>query len=131
MEQPPKADRYKSLLVDFIIILILMFLLITKASFQLKFYASFIPLVYFPILHTLMSRSIGDIIFNLKIVDQQGNKIGFQQAFNRFFWVVKYFLFSLFLTNILFLFFIFSQGQKRDLSVDYEGESGTYLVKGS
>lgn len=131
MNQPSKADRYKSLIVDFLIILILMFLLITKASFQAKFYAIFIPLVYFPILHALMSRSIGDIIFNLKIVDQKGNKIGFRLALNRFFWVVKYFLFSLFLTNILFLFFMFSQGNQRNLSVDYEGESGTYLVKAS
>lgn len=62
MEQPSMVDRYKSLMVDFIIILEITILLMHSPSYLIKFIAIFIPLVYFPILHTLLSRSIGDIV---------------------------------------------------------------------
>lgn len=134
MEQPSMVDRYKSLMVDFIIILEITILLMHSPSYLVKFIAIFIPLVYFPILHTLLSRSIGDIVSKLKVVDQQGNKIGFWLALNRFFWVFKYSIFALLFSNLLFMFFILFPGTLKNItevSFDYEGESKTYLVKTS
>lgn len=131
MKQPSMIDRYKALMVDFIIILEITILLIYSPSYPVKFMAIFIPLVYFPILHTLLSRSIGDIVFNLKVVDQQGNKIGFRLALNRFFWVFKGSIFALLFSNLFFMFLLFFTGTFREVSFDYEGESKTYLVKTS
>ena len=132
MEQPSRADRYGSLMVDFITILIITILLMNSPSYLVKFIAIFIPLVYFPILHTLWSRSIGDIVFKLKVVDQQGNKIGFRLALNRFSCVFKYSIFAALFTNLLFMFLMLVSGTIKDIrevSFDYEGESETYLVK--
>lgn len=134
MEQPSMVDRYKSLMVDFIIILEITILLMHSPSYLVKFIAIFIPLVYFPILHTLLSRSIGDIVSKLKVVYQQGNKIGFWLALNRFFWVFKCSIFALLFSNLLFMFFILFPGTLKNItevSFDYEGESKTYLVKTS
>ena len=131
MEQPSRVDRYKSLTIDFIIILEITILLMHSPSYLVKFVAILIPLVYFPILHTLLSRSIGDIVFNLKIVDQQGNKIGFRLALNRFLGVFKCSVFALLLTNLLFLFYFLSSRTFKDIPevLDYEEESKTYLAK--
>ena len=132
MEQPSMAERYGSLVVDFVTILIIMVLLVTSSSYLVKFLALFIPVIYFPVLHTLLSRSIGDLVFKLKIVDQQGDKIGLRLALDRFKCVFKYSIFSMLFTNLLFLFFMFFSGTVKDIrevSFDYEGESQTYLVK--
>lgn len=133
MEQPSRVDRYGSLIVDFINnILIITLLLMNSPSYLVKFIAIFIPVVYYPILHTLWSRSIGDIVFKLKVVDQQGNKIGFRLALNRFSCVFKYSILILLFTNLLFIIFFSGTGKEiREVSFDYEGESKTYLVKAS
>jgi len=125
------VDRYKSLFIDFILILEITILLMHSPSYFVKFIAIFIPLVYFPILHTLLSRSIGDIVSKLKIVDQQGNKIGFRQALDRFINIFKSSMFALLLSNLLFMFFFLFSGTLRDTKglFDYETESKTYLVK--
>ncbi len=131
MEQPSRLDRYKSLTIDFIIIFEITILLMHSPSYMIKFVAILIPLVYFLILHTLLSRSIGDIVFKLKIVDQQGNKIGFRLALKRFLGVLKFSIFALLLTNLLFLFYFLSSRRFKDIPqvLDYEEESQTYLAK--
>lgn len=134
MEQPSRADRYGSLMVDLINILIIIILLMSSPSYLVKFTAIFIPVVYFPLLHTLLSRTIGDIVFKLKVVDQQGNKIGFRLALNRLSCVFKYSIFAALFTNLLFMFIMLFSGTVKDIrevSFDYEGESETYLVKAS
>lgn len=64
MEQSSRVDRYNSLVIDFIIILEITILLMHSPSYLVKFVAILTPLIYFPILHTLLSRSLGDIVFN-------------------------------------------------------------------
>ncbi len=132
MEQASKADRYKSLMVDCVIILEIAILLMINPFYPVKFIALVIPVLYFPLLHALLSRSIGDLVFKLKIVDRQGNKIGYRLALNRFIWVLKCSAFASIFTNLLFMFLIFfsdALNNMRDVSFDYEGESGTFLVK--
>jgi uncharacterized RDD family membrane protein YckC len=131
MEQPSRVDKYGSLIIDFITnILIITLIFMNSQSNLVKFIAILIPLVYYPILHTIFSRSIGDIVFSLKIVDQRGNKIGYRLALERFICVIKYSFFILLFTNILFLFFFSRTGTDiREVSTDFEGESKTYLVK--
>ncbi|HWI54631.1 MAG TPA: RDD family protein [Desulfobacteria bacterium] len=134
MEQPSRADRYGSLMVDVINILLLALLLMYSPSHLIKFTAVFIPVVYFPILHTLLSRSIGDMVFKLKVVDNQGNRIGFRLALKRFFYVLKSSIFAALFTNLLFMLLMLFSGTIKDISevsFDYEGESGTYLIKAS
>lgn len=134
MEQPSNVDRYGALVVDVISILIITVLLLNSSSYLANFIGIFIPVVYFPILHTLLSRSIGDMVFNLKLVDQQGNKIGFRLTLNRFICVFKYSIFAAIFTNLFLMFIMLFTGaikDIRDVSFDYEDESGTYLVKAS
>lgn len=133
MEQPSRVDRNKSLVIDFIIIAEITILLMHSPSYLIKFVAILTPLVYFPLLHTLLSRSIGDIVFKLKVVDQQGNKIGFRLALTRFLGVFKFSVFALLLTNLLFLFYFLSSRTFKDIPevLDYEEESKTYLAKTS
>lgn len=129
MEQPSRVHRFGSLLVDFITIFIIILLLANSPSYPVKLIAIFIPLVYFPILHAILSRSIGDMVFELKVVDQQGNNIGFRLALNRFFSAFKYSIFSLILSNLFVMFYFFFSGNLKEISFDYEEESQTYLVK--
>jgi uncharacterized RDD family membrane protein YckC len=133
MNQPSKLDRYGSLIVDLTSnILIITILLVNFQSYLVKFIAIFIPVIYYPILHTLWSRSIGDLVFNLKVVNQQGNKIDFRLARKRFFCIIKYSIVVLLYTNLLMIVFLFRNGQNiREVSLDFEGESQTYLVKAS
>ena len=93
------------------------FLLATgcSPSYLVKFTAIFVPVVYFPILHTLWSRTIGDIVFKLKVVDQQGNNIGFRLALNRFSCVFKYSIFAALFTNLLFMFLMLVSGTVKDI----------------
>lgn len=131
MEQPSRIDRNGSLIIDFITAALMIILLLnTSRSYLAIIIAILIPVIYYPCFHTLFSRSIGDMVFNLKVVDQGGHKIGFRLALKRFFCVLKYSIFVLLLTNLLF-FIYFSRSEKdiRDTSFDFEAESKTYLVK--
>lgn len=133
MGQPSRVDKNGSLIIDLITNgLIIIVLFMNSQSSLIRFIAIFIPVIYYPCLHTLFSRSIGDIIFNLKVVDQQGNKIGFRLALKRFFCVLKYSIFVLLFTNLLFL--IFFSNTDKDIgkaAFDFEEECKTYLVKAS
>ncbi|TGE31085.1 RDD family protein [Desulfosporosinus sp. Sb-LF] len=131
MEQPSRVYRLGSLVVDFTTIFIIILLLANSVSYPTKIIAIFIPLVYFPILHTILSRTIGDMVLDLKVVDQQGNNIGFRLAINRFFSAFKYSIFSLILSNLLVMFYFFFSGDLKEISFDYEEESQTYLVSRS
>lgn len=124
-------ERNGSLIIDLITnILIITLIFINTSSNLVKFIAVLIPVVYYPVLHTIFSRSVGDIVFGLKIVDPQGNVIGFRSALKRYFCVFKYSAFILMFTNLLFLLFFFRTGNDiREVSTDFEGESKTYLVK--
>lgn len=129
MQQPSRVNRFSAILVDFITMFIIILLLGDSPSYPVKFIAVSIPLVYFPILHTILSRSIGDMDFELKVVDQQGNNVGFRISLRRFFCAFKYSIFSLILSNLLVMFYFFSSGNLKEISFDYEEESQTYLVK--
>lgn len=132
MKRPSMLERYGSLSVDVINILIITLLLLNSSSSLVKFIAIFVPVVYFPFLHTLLSRSIGDIVFQLKIVDQEGNKISFRLAQDRFICVFKFSIISIIFSNLLFIFLALFTGTFKNITdafFDYENESKTYLVK--
>jgi uncharacterized RDD family membrane protein YckC len=131
MEQPSRVYRLGSLVVDFTTIFIIILLLANSVYYPANLIAIFIPLIYFPILHTILSRTIGDMVLDLKVVDQQGNNLGFKLAMNRFISAFKYSIFSLILSNLLVMFYFFISGDLKDISFDYEEESQTYLVSRS
>lgn len=131
MEQPSRVYRLGSLVVDFTTIFIMILLLANSVSYPANLIAIFIPLVYFPILHTILSRTIGDMVLDLKVVDQQGNNLGFKLAMNRFISAFKYSIFSLILSNLLVMFYFFISGDLKEISFDYEEESQTFLVSRS
>lgn len=131
MEQPSRVDRYGSLVIDLITNALMIIFFFMYPPFSLvKYIAIFIPVVYYPILHIICSRSIGDIVFGLKIVDQHGNRISYKLALDRFFCVLKYSCLLLIFTNLLFISFFLRTGRDiRDFSLDFQRESKTYLVK--
>lgn len=131
MEQPSRVYRLGSLVVDYTTIFIMILLLANSVSYPANLIVIFIPLVYFPILHTILSRTIGDMVLDLKVVDQQGNNLGFKLAMNRYISAFKYSIFSLILSNLLVMFYFFISGDLKEISFDYEEESQTYLVSRS
>lgn len=131
MTQPSRIEKSGALIIDLISnVFIVTAIFINSQSSLIRFIAIFIPIIYYPCLHTLFSRSIGDTVFNLKVVDRQGKKIGLELALKRFSCVLKYSLFILLLTNILFVI-CFSRTTKdiREISYNFEDESKTYLIK--
>lgn len=133
MNIPPNKIRAFTLITDTLIIGLLSYLYLThsKNALALIIWLFFI-FAYFPIFHWIFSRTPGDLVWGLKVVNREGKRPGFWPAIDRFFGVfAKLYILSLALDSLIFLLTLFGSGTLKDVvnePLDYEKESKTFLV---
>lgn len=137
LRKAKEKERFFSRLLD-IVLIALVFGMFFHFKFEVEYPTVFtilVVIIYFPIVHSIFSRSIGDFLMGLKIVDKNGHKITPSLAIMRFFAFVANIVYSRYSINDSETTFKtsnptgFWQTHYENFSLTYEKDSETFLMK--